>query len=154
MMVFGGATDFSGYLGSINGKATPGGYDISHLISSGDLIATIQINSVPEPSAAILLGLGVSGPWSPRDAASAGLRDDSADPGALPIILPRAGRPGRGPEHTGSRSLTRALDAAPAPVQAAPSFGRLAPPQPHLRDRGQGHELRTSGSTTGPRCGR
>ena len=61
MMVFGGATDFSGYLGSINGKPTPGGYDISHLISSGDLIATIQINSVPEPSAAILLGLGLSG---------------------------------------------------------------------------------------------
>jgi hypothetical protein len=61
MMVFGGGTDFSGYLGSINGKPTPAGYDISHLISSGDLIATIQINSVPEPSAAILLGLGVSG---------------------------------------------------------------------------------------------
>ena len=61
MMVFGGATDFSGYLNSIDGKATPAGYDISHLISSGDLIATIRISSVPEPSTAILFGLGFSG---------------------------------------------------------------------------------------------
>ncbi|WP_422931812.1 spondin domain-containing protein [Singulisphaera sp. PoT] len=57
--VFGGATDPSAYLNSILGKATPKGYDISHLISSDDLIATIQISAVPEPSTFAVLGLGI-----------------------------------------------------------------------------------------------
>jgi hypothetical protein len=58
--VFGGSIDPT-YLPSILGKATPAGYDISHLISSNDLIATIQISSVPEPSSMIMLGMGISG---------------------------------------------------------------------------------------------
>jgi hypothetical protein len=61
MAVFGGGTDFSAYLSSIDGKPTPAGYDISHLISSGDLIATIQISSVPEPSTLALFALGMPG---------------------------------------------------------------------------------------------
>lgn len=61
-VVFGGPTDFTDYLNSINGKATPGGYDISHLISADDLIATIRVNAVPEPSAVILLGIGLAAP--------------------------------------------------------------------------------------------
>ena len=57
--IFGGSTDFSSYLSSIDGKATPYGYSISHVISSGDLIATIQVTAVPEPSSFVLLGVGV-----------------------------------------------------------------------------------------------
>ncbi|QEH35343.1 Spondin_N [Aquisphaera giovannonii] len=56
--VFGGGTDFSSYLNSIDGKATPYGYDISHLISPGDLIATITINAVPEPASLGMLAAG------------------------------------------------------------------------------------------------
>ena len=59
--VFGGSIDHTAYLNSILGKATPAGYDISHLISPNDLIATIQISSVPEPSTMIMLGMGISG---------------------------------------------------------------------------------------------
>jgi hypothetical protein len=59
--VFGGTTDYTAYLNSISGKATAGGYDISHLISSDDLVATIRINAVPEPSAAVLLAVGFAG---------------------------------------------------------------------------------------------
>ena len=58
-LVFGGPNDFSAYLNSINGKATPAGYDIGHLISAGDLIATIQISSVPEPSTLALSAIGL-----------------------------------------------------------------------------------------------
>jgi len=57
--VFGGSTDNSAYLSSILGKATPYGYNISHLISPGDLIATIRIEAVPEPSSVAMLGAGV-----------------------------------------------------------------------------------------------
>lgn len=59
-LVFGGP-DQTDYLNSILGQATPYGYDISHLISANDLIATIQINSVPEPSSVVLLGAGAAG---------------------------------------------------------------------------------------------
>jgi hypothetical protein len=59
--VFGGPIDYSSFLNSINGQATPYGYDISHLISSGDLIATINIQSVPEPSTLVMFGIGAAG---------------------------------------------------------------------------------------------
>lgn len=58
-LVFGGP-DQTAYLNSILGKATPYGYDISHLISANDLIATIQIEAVPEPSGVVLLGVGAA----------------------------------------------------------------------------------------------
>jgi hypothetical protein len=60
-LVFGGSADFTAYLNSIDGRTTAGGYDISHLITSNDLIATIQISAVPEPSTVTLLGIGVVG---------------------------------------------------------------------------------------------
>ena len=59
--VFGGSSDFSPYLGSIDGKATPYGYNISHLISQDDLIATITVESVPEPSTFLMFGVGGAG---------------------------------------------------------------------------------------------
>jgi hypothetical protein len=59
--VFGGNTDLTSYLNSILGVATPAGYDISHVISPGDLVATISISAVPEPSAMILLSTGIAG---------------------------------------------------------------------------------------------
>lgn len=59
-LVFGGP-DQAAYLNSILGKATPYGYDVSHLISPDDLLATIRINSVPEPSSVVLLGAGAAG---------------------------------------------------------------------------------------------
>ena len=60
--VFGGPNDFSSYLNSINGKATPYGYDISHIITPDDLIATITVvQSVPEPSTFLMFGIGAVG---------------------------------------------------------------------------------------------
>jgi hypothetical protein len=56
--VFGGNDDPSSYLASIDGKATPYGYNISHVISPGDLIATIRIQAVPEPASIAMLGIG------------------------------------------------------------------------------------------------
>lgn len=83
-LVFGGPTDYSSYLNSINGRATPGGYDISHLISRDDLIATIRISAVPEPSALSLAAVGLAGTfgagWVRRFARRKGL---SEDPNAL-----------------------------------------------------------------------
>lgn len=46
------------YLNSITGKTTPTGYTISHLITANDLIATITVTAVPEPSTFVLLGVG------------------------------------------------------------------------------------------------
>lgn len=58
-LVFGGNNDLTSYLNSITGKATPAGYDISHLIAPNDLVATITI--VPEPSSLALAGIGTVG---------------------------------------------------------------------------------------------
>jgi hypothetical protein len=48
------------YLASINGVLTPGG-TISHLFTSDELIATVRINAVPEPSSLTLAGIGLCG---------------------------------------------------------------------------------------------
>jgi hypothetical protein len=48
------------YLASINGVSTPGG-TISRSFGPNDLLATIQINAVPEPSSLALAGIGLGG---------------------------------------------------------------------------------------------
>ena len=48
------------YLASINGVVTPGG-TITRLFGPNDLIATIRINAVPEPSSLTLAGIGLCG---------------------------------------------------------------------------------------------
>ena len=52
------ATDF---LNSINGLTTAAGYTITHIPTSSDPIATIQISAVPEPASVVMLGVGVVG---------------------------------------------------------------------------------------------
>ncbi len=59
--VFGGTRDQTDYLNSILGQTTAYNYTIDHLISPNDLIATIQISAVPEPSTLALLGFGSVG---------------------------------------------------------------------------------------------
>jgi hypothetical protein len=51
------------FLQSIEGLTTVAGYPISHVFSSDDLLATIQISSasVPEPASFALLGIGALG---------------------------------------------------------------------------------------------
>ena len=53
-------TNAGNYLSSINGVSTPGG-TISRLFGPGDLIATIQVTAVPEPSSLVLAGIGMCG---------------------------------------------------------------------------------------------
>ena len=48
------------YLASINGVNTPIG-PLTHLFNPNELIATIQITSVPEPSSLAMVGIGLSG---------------------------------------------------------------------------------------------
>jgi hypothetical protein len=53
----------SSYLQSINGLTTAAGYDITHVFTSNDLIATITISAaaaVPEPASCLLLGFGMA----------------------------------------------------------------------------------------------
>jgi PEP-CTERM motif len=63
----GGITPFltevnsAAFLQSIVGLTTVAGYQISHVFSANDLVATINISAVPEPSSVVLLGLGVAG---------------------------------------------------------------------------------------------
>ena len=51
----------TGFLQSIDGLTTAAGYAISHIPTSTDPLATIQISSVPEPASVVMLGVGVVG---------------------------------------------------------------------------------------------
>ncbi len=51
----------STFLQGIDGDTTNAGYVISHIPTGSDLIATIQISSVPEPASIAMLGTGVLG---------------------------------------------------------------------------------------------
>jgi hypothetical protein len=49
------------FLQSIDGLTTAAGYTITNIPTSDQLIATIQINSVPEPASIALFGMGIVG---------------------------------------------------------------------------------------------
>ena len=48
------------FLQSITGLTTVAGYDITHEFGANDLIATINISSVPEPTSVVMLGIGAA----------------------------------------------------------------------------------------------
>jgi hypothetical protein len=56
-----GESTASSFLQGIDGDTTKAGYVISHIPTSSDLIATIQISSVPEPGSIAMLGTGILG---------------------------------------------------------------------------------------------
>jgi Spondin_N/PEP-CTERM motif len=49
------------FLQSIDGLTTIAGYTISHVPTSGELVATITINAVPEPTPLLMMGIGLAG---------------------------------------------------------------------------------------------
>ncbi len=51
----------SAFLNSIDGLTTAVGYTITNVPTSGQLLATIQISSVPEPASIAILGVGMLG---------------------------------------------------------------------------------------------
>ena len=51
--------DIGNYLNTLLGQTTAAGYDISQLFGAGDVIATIEIQEVPEPSTLALAGIGI-----------------------------------------------------------------------------------------------
>ena len=53
--------DSAAFLASINGLTTVAGYTITNIPTSDQLVATIRINAVPEPSAVVLFGTGLVG---------------------------------------------------------------------------------------------
>ena len=53
--------DASTYLASILGQTTAANYEITHLFSALDPIATITIQAVPEPATAVLAALAIVG---------------------------------------------------------------------------------------------
>lgn len=52
--------DVGSYLDTILGLTTAAGYDISELFGAADVIATIEIQEVPEPSSLVLAGIGIA----------------------------------------------------------------------------------------------
>ncbi len=56
-----GESNASSYLQSIDGLTTAAGYPISHVFGPSDVIATITISSVPEPSTIATFTIGLAG---------------------------------------------------------------------------------------------
>jgi hypothetical protein len=50
----------AGFLQSTIGLTTIAGYNITHAFGANDLIATIEISSVPEPTSVVMLGIGAA----------------------------------------------------------------------------------------------
>ena len=108
MMVFGGGDRFLGLPGQHQRQGDARG--LRHL--PPDLVGRPHRHD-PDQRRARALGRGPPRPGRLGDPGrrgtpqATGLRDRFRRPGGPSDHPPRAGRPGRGPEHTGSRSLTR-----------------------------------------------